>query len=258
MDIATLVGLVSGFIFIVVSILISGSSIMLFIDMPSVFIVFGGCIASLLVSYPLPKFLEFIKAGKHAFKDTKLDASGVLSNINRLALAARKDGLLALEELANTMDDKFLAKGILLIVDGTQGEVVRDIMEIELGSIEDRHKERQGFWAAVAELGPAWGMIGTLLGLVAMLASLDDPDTIGPSMAVALITTLYGSLIANFIATPISNKLKIKSDNEILIKQLTIEGVLAIQAGENPRVIDEKLKAFLPPDAITSVQSVEE
>ena len=250
MDISTIIGLISGSVFIVVSIILSGGRMALFIDMPSVMIVFGGALASLLISYPLPKFLGSIRTAVHAFTDKKIDVEGVMSDINRLALAARKDGLLALEEMANNMDNKFLAKGILLVVDGAQSSLVREIMEVEVSAMEDRHKESMGFWNTLAELGPAWGMIGTLVGLIAMLDSLDDPSTIGPKMAVALITTLYGSVLANFVATPISNKLKVKSDNEILVKQMIIEGVLAIQAAENPRVIEDKLKAFLPPDAI--------
>lgn len=246
MDISTIAGLISGVIFIVVSILLSGR-LSLFWDAPSVLIVFGGSIAALLIAYPLPKFLEAIKTVKHGFSNVVLDPLALITKINELALAARKEGLLALEEMAHNMEDPFLKKGILLIVDGTDPELVRSILETELTFIENRHKDNQGFWAAVADLGPAWGMIGTLIGLIAMLDTLDDPSTIGPKMAVALITTLYGSLLANFFATPIQNKLKIKSNDEILLKQVMIEGLLSIQAGENPRVIEEKLKAFLSP-----------
>lgn len=246
MDISTIVGLISGIFFIVVSILLSGR-LSLFWDAPSVLIVFGGSIAALLIAYPLPKFLEALKTVKHGFSNVVLDPLALITKINELALAARKEGLLALEEMAHNMDDPFLKKGILLIVDGTDPELVRSILETELTFIESRHKDNQGFWAAVADLGPAWGMIGTLIGLIAMLDTLDDPSTIGPKMAVALITTLYGSLLANFFATPIQNKLKIKSNDEILLKQVMIEGLLSIQAGENPRVIEEKLKAFLSP-----------
>lgn len=246
MDISTIAGLISGIIFIVVSILLSGR-LSLFWDAPSVLIVFGGSLAALLIAYPLPKFVEAIKTVKHGFSNVVLDPLALITKINELALAARKEGLLALEEMAHNMEDPFLKKGILLIVDGTDPELVRSILETEITFVENRHKDNQGFWAAVADLGPAWGMIGTLIGLIAMLDTLDDPSTIGPKMAVALITTLYGSLIANFFATPIQNKLKIKSNDEILLKQVMIEGLLSIQAGENPRVIEEKLKAFLSP-----------
>lgn len=247
MDIATLIGLVSGWIFIFVSIILAGASVMAFVDIPSVMIVFGGTIAALLMAYPMPKFLQSLKTIRHAFFSKELDPTIVINKINELALAARKEGLLALEEIAQGMDDPFLQKGILLIVDGTDAELLRSILETEIAFVENRHKDNQGFWNGVADLGPAWGMIGTLIGLIAMLGSLDDPSTIGPKMGVALITTLYGSLLANFFATPISNKLKLKSNEEILHKQVMIEGLLSIQAGENPRVIEEKLKAFLSP-----------
>lgn len=250
MDISTLVGLISGVVFILVSIVLSagGGGLGLFFDAPSVLIVFGGSIAAMLIAYPLPKFLESAKTIRHAFKNVEQDPKKLIGQINELALAARKEGLLALEEMAHNMSDPFLQKGILLIVDGTDPELVRSILETELNFIETRHKDNQGFWANIADLGPAWGMIGTLIGLIAMLDQMDDPSTIGPKMSVALITTLYGSLIANFFATPIANKLKTRSNDELLLKQVMIEGLLSIQAGENPRVIEEKLKAFLAPN----------
>ena len=157
-----------------------------------------------------------------------------------------------MEEAAADLDDAFLKKGILLIVDGTDPELVRGIMDTELGSIDARHKKRIGFWEALGAMGPAWGMIGTLIGLVDMLYHMDDPSTLGPAMAVALITTLYGSLLANWICIPVSNKLKADNAIEMQQKEVMIEGLLSIQAGENPRVIEEKLKSFLPPKDRTS------
>ena len=145
------------------------------------------------------------------------------------------------------MDEPFLKKGILLIVDGTDPDLVRAIMETEMYSIEGRHKVNIGFWDTLGAMGPAWGMIGTLVGLVNMLYHMEDPSTLGPAMAVALITTLYGSLLANMICTPVSNKLKSDNAAEMMLKEVMIEGLLSIQAGENPRVIEEKLKSFLAP-----------
>jgi chemotaxis protein MotA len=255
MDISTIVGLVLGFVFMILAIIQNGR-LELFIDAPSAMIVFGGTFAALFVGYPLDKFMASVKTIKHAFSTIALDPKGLIMQINELALAARKEGLLALEEMAQRMEDPFLKKGILLIVDGTDPELVRSILETELAFIETRHKDNQGFWASMAELGPAWGMIGTLIGLIGMLDSLNDPTTIGPLMAVALITTLYGSIIANLFATPVSGKLKIKSNDEILLKQVMIEGLLSIQAGENPRVIEEKLKAFLSPATRNSFSAV--
>lgn len=246
-DISTIIGLLFGNICIVVSIILAQGRFALFIDGPSIFIVFGGVIAAMLVAYPIPKLLGGLKAAKYAFSKQEIDPAQVITKINELALSARKEGLLALEEIAQNMDDAFLQKGILLIVDGTDAELLRSILETEIAFVENRHKENQKVWETIAELGPSWGMIGTLVGLIIMLDNLSDPSSLGPKMSVALITTFYGSLIANFIATPIATKLKLNSDDEILHKQVMVEGLLSIQAGENPRVIEEKLKAFLSP-----------
>lgn len=259
MDISTILGIISGFVFIIISILLSGR-LGLFVDAASIMIVFGGVTAALLVTYPMPKLLESLKTIKHAFSNVVLDPVELIKQINELALAARKEGLLALEEMAQKMEDPFMKKGVLLIVDGTDPELVRNILETELNFIESRHKDKRGFWEIIAEFGPAWGMIGTLIGLITMLDQLSDPSTLGPKMAVALVTTFYGSVIANLFATPIANKLKGKSNDEILLKQVMIEGLLSIQAGENPRVIEEKLKAFLSPatrDAFIDLQKTE-
>jgi chemotaxis protein MotA len=145
------------------------------------------------------------------------------------------------------MQDEFLKKGVNLIVDGTDPELVRGIMEADLINVEARHKKVIGFWEKWAEMGPAWGMIGTLVGLVNMLQHMDDASTIGPAMAVALLTTLYGSLIANWLCSPTAAKLTVNNNLEIMTKEITVEGLLSIQAGENPRVIEEKLKSFLAP-----------
>ena len=247
MDISTIIGLVSGTIFVIVSIILGEGRVLLFLNWPSVLIVFGGIIAALFVSYPFPKLMEGFKTVKHAFSKKEVDPTEVINKINELALSARKEGLLALEEIAQDMDDQFLQKGILLIVDGTDAELLRSILETEIAFVENRHKDNQKFWEIIAELGPAWGMIGTLIGLIIMLDNLNDPSTLGPKMGVALITTFYGSIIANLVATPIATKLKLKSSEEILHKQVMVEGLLSIQAGENPRVIEEKLKAFLSP-----------
>ena len=155
--------------------------------------------------------------------------------------------MLSLEEAAGDIDDDFLKKGILLVVDGTDPELVRAIMETELASVEERHKNKIGFWENVGAMGPAWGMIGTLIGLVLMLKDLSDFASIGPNMATALITTFYGSVLANWICSPVATKLKGKNAEEMMVKEIEIEGLLSIQAGENPRVIEEKLKSFLAP-----------
>lgn len=249
MDISTVLGLVFGIVCIVISIILGEGSVMQFVDGASVFVVIGGVISSVLIAYPIPNIISGLKVAKYTFQRQSFDPLQAIKQINDLAQSARREGLLALEEIAQGLQDPFLKKGILLIVDATDGDLLRSILETEIAFIENRHKDNQKVWETIAELGPAWGMIGTLIGLIIMLGALDDPSTLGPKMAVALITTFYGSIIANFIATPISYKLKLGNDEEVLHKQLIVEGLLSIQAGENPRVIEEKLKAFLSPSA---------
>lgn len=216
-------------------------------DYPSAIITFGGSFAATLLSHSLQDYIGGLKSFTLIFKTPNLDASGMIKKIIDLSNVARKEGLLSLEEAASDMEEPFLKKGILLIVDGTDPDLVRAIMETELISIEGRHKARIGFWDKLGAMGPAWGMIGTLVGLVNMLYHMDNMATLGPAMAVALITTLYGSLLANMICIPVSNKLSADNSAEMMLKEVMIEGLLSIQAGENPRVIEEKLKSFLAP-----------
>ena len=216
-------------------------------DLPSVIITIGGSIAGVLASNKLKDFIIGLKSISLAFKEKVIDPGAVISNIIDLSNVARKEGLLALEEASNDIEDPFLKKGIMLVVDGTDPELVRGILETELTCLEERHKKVISFWEKWAELGPAWGMIGTLIGLVNMLNNMEDASSIGPSMAVALITTLYGSIIANWLGNPVATKMKVSNDLEVIIKEVMVEGLLSIQAGENPRVIEEKLKSFLSP-----------
>ena len=247
MDIASLLGIVLGLAMTVFGILSNKAELLGYIDVPSVIITIGGSITGVLGSFKLSDFINGFKSFALVFKEDAMDPGEIIGNVINLANVARKEGLLALEEASNDIDDPFLKKGIMLVVDGTDPELVRGILETELACLEDRHKKVIGFWEKWAELGPAWGMIGTLVGLINMLAKLDDPSTVGPSMSVALITTLYGSLIANWLCNPTAAKLKVNNDEEIRIKEITVEGLLSIQAGENPRVIEEKLKSFLSP-----------
>ena len=217
-------------------------------DPPSVFITLGGSICCMMIQAKgFPEFINSFKSISIALKKKELNQADAIKNIIDLSNVARKEGLLALEEAANSIEDDFLKKGIMLIVDGTDPELVRNIMQTELDAVDTRHNEKIGFWANWGGMGPAWGMIGTLIGLVNMLYNMDDMSSIGPNMAVALLTTLYGSLLSNWICIPVSFKLKMKNDDEITMKQIMVEGLLSIQAGENPRVIEEKLKSFLSP-----------
>ncbi|MDE6973551.1 MAG: motility protein A [Lachnospiraceae bacterium] len=249
MDIASVLGIVLCFAMCVYGIIDNAgiANIGRYLDLPSAIITFGGAFFAVLASNSLADYIGGLKSFLLIFKGTNTDVKGMIQKIIELSNVARKEGLLSLEEAAGDLDDEFMKKGILLIVDGTDPELVRGIMETELVSIEERHTKKIGFWEDLGSMGPAWGMIGTLVGLVNMLYEMDDPSSIGPSMAVALITTLYGSLLANWICAPVASKLKSNNANEILIKSIMIEGLLSIQAGENPRVIEEKLKSFLAP-----------
>lgn len=217
-----------------------------FIDVPSALITFGGALGCLFASFSIPDFVSGFKAIGLVFKVANWDTIGIIKQIIDLSNVARKEGLLALEESANSIEEPFMKKGIMLIVDGTDPELVRGILEAELMNIDSRHQARIGFWKQLGAMGPAWGMIGTLIGLVLMLKNM-DPDKIGPNMAVALITTYYGSVLANWISAPVATKLASLNEEEVQVKEIMIEGLLSIQAGENPRVIEEKLKSFLAP-----------
>ena len=260
MDLATLIGIVVCFGMVIYGI-VSGSmgaaGLKYFIDVPSAIITIGGTFACILTMNTMSDFMSGFKSFGKAFKTPSIEATTIIKKIIDLSNVARKEGLLSLEEAAADLDDPFLKKGILLIVDGTDPDLVRDILETELVCVEGRHKTNITFWTNIAAMGPAWGMIGTLVGLVLMLQNLDDASTIGPNMAVALITTLYGSLLANWIGTPIATKLKVNSDIEAMVKEIMIEGLLSIQAGENPRVIEEKLKSFLAPKDRAAASSEE-
>lgn len=251
MDIASLIGIVLGAIMVVFGIISSGgmSAFKYFVDVPSIIITLGGSISGTLASNKLPDFINGLKCISLAFKGGTTDSADIIKTIIDLANVGRKEGLLALEEAANNIEDEFLKKGIMLVVDGTDPELVRGILETDLVCLEDRHKTVISFWEKWAELGPAWGMIGTLVGLVIMLYNMEDASSIGPAMATALLTTLYGSLIANWLCNPVASKLKVNNSLEVTLRNITIEGLLSIQAGENPRVIEEKLKSFLAPSA---------
>ena len=259
MDIASIVGMLLGVVMFVFGVLSNGgvASLHSMWDTASFIITIGGSIAGTLASFKLADFINGIKSIKLIFKDEVQDPAVVINQIISLSNTARKEGLLALEEAANGIEDDFLKKGIMLVVDGTDPELVRGIMETDLACVESRHKAKIAVWEKWAELGPAWGMIGTLVGLINMLADLNDMASVGPNMAVALVTTLYGSLIANWLCVPIANKLKLINNNEYQMKEIIIEGLLSIQAGENPRVIEEKLKSFLSPDARGNVSDSE-
>ncbi|HIF9128058.1 TPA: flagellar motor protein PomA [Photobacterium damselae] len=242
MDLATLIGMLGAFAFIVMAMLLGGS-LGMFFDMPSVLIVFGGTTFVVLMKYSIGQFLGAAKIAAKAFMYKTDNPEELIAKIVEMADAARKGGFLALEEME--IDNPFLRKGIDLLVDGHDADVVRATLQKDISLTHERHEQGIGIFTSFADVGPAMGMIGTLIGLVAMLSNMDDPKSIGPAMAVALLTTLYGSILANMVALPIADKLSLRKDQERLNRRLILDGVLAIQDGQNPRVIDGYLKNYL-------------
>ena len=249
MEITTLFGIAFGFGVIILAILQNGF-MGDFIDPASVLIVLGGVVASTAISYPLSILKNLGKIIGKAFKVTKVDFQKSIDNIVQIANVARREGILALEETVKEMNDPFMQRGIMLIIDGSDPELVKSVLETDLLFIRERHSQGQAVLAAMSAYAPAHGMIGTLVGLVNMLRNLDDMASLGPNMATAMITTFYGVILAQLIFTPLAKKLAMQTSEESLAKEMVLEGILSIQAGENPRIIREKLNAFLPQSQI--------
>lgn len=242
MDYATIVGMFGALAIVVYAILL-GSPLLMFYDLPSVLLVVLGSCLVVMIKFSLAHFIGAIKVAGKAFL-FKLDSpEAIIARTVQLADIARKGGLLSLEEAV--IENPFLAKGVQYLVDGLEPEVVRNTLAKELSQTIERHVRGQKIFRALADVGPAMGMIGTLVGLVQMLANMSDPSSIGPAMAVALLTTLYGAVIANIIASPIADKLALRSDEEFNVKSLIIDGLIGIQSGQNPRVIEQLLMAYL-------------
>ncbi len=243
MDLATLIGLIGSYAVVFYAMAL-GPSMLLFIDIPSILIVLVGSIFVVLMKFDLKQFLGAVKIGARAFLVKSHKPEDLIPICVQMAASARKAGLLSLENME--MPNEFMAKGIQYIVDGLDAETVRSTLKKDMLQTVERHSQGQLIFRALADVGPALGMIGTLVGLVQMLASMDDPSTIGPSMAVALLTTLYGSMLANMLAIPVADKLSLRSKEERQNKALIIDAILAIQAGQNPRLLEELLKTYLP------------
>lgn len=246
MDIATIIGFVSGTLLVVVTILLGGN-VAIFINVPSLILVVGGTIAATLINFPLSDVLTVFNRIKNTFKSEGSGAEQLIEKLIEFATVARREGILALEGHAGQVEDAFLQKSIQLAIDGTAPELIKDILTTEIAFMEDRHTMGQSIVNTMGAFAPAFGMIGTLIGLVQMLATLDDPSAIGGGMAVALLTTLYGAILANLVFLPLFGKLKVRTANELLQKEIIIEGILSIQSGDNPRVVEQKLKAFVSP-----------
>jgi len=247
-DIATLGGIVGGFILIVVAFLVGGNDIGGLLDVTSFIVVIFGSFAGVMAASPLQRALGFTKYFGLAFKVPVFQSKIELINqLVQFADTARKEGLLSLDDQLNDIEDDFLKSGLRLVVDGTDPDVIKKILFTNLDQLESRHDDGIAFISRWAKLAPAFGMIGTLLGLIGMMANLEDTSSIGPNMAVALVTTLYGSVFANLVLSPVQFKLEDHHKSEVQIKEIMIQGILSIQSGDNPRILQDKLMNFLPP-----------
>ena len=242
MDLASIIGIVGAIGLLIMAMLLAGD-IGMFIDTQSVIIVFGGSIFVVLSNYSLGQFFGISKIMGKAFMFKLESPDELIENSVEMADAARKGGFLALEEAE--ISNAFMQKGVDMLVDGHDADVVRATLQKDITLTTERHETGIGMLSALAEVAPAMGMIGTLIGLVAMLSNMDDPKSIGPAMAVALLTTLYGAFLSNVIAIPISNKLKLRLGEEKLNQELILDAILGIQDGQNPRVIENLLKNYL-------------
>ncbi len=247
MDILTVFGVLMGFGLLGYSIATGNGGLMLFVDFPSMMIVFGGTTAVFLMNFTIPDVKQLVPVFLRGFFFSLGTPAATIDRIIEYAGLARKEGLLALEGKLQEIDDNFFAKGVQLVIDGFPPDIVRDIMELEAEWQKQRHSLGKKMMDQLGAYAPAFGMIGTLVGLVQMLAALEDPSKIGGGMATALLTTLYGAMAANMMFLPLSGKLEIRGKEEALLRDLMIEGIVAIQQGDGPQLIKEKLKTFVHP-----------
>ncbi len=250
MELGTPVGLVVGFGALLVAAVLEGGEISSFLQGTAALIVFGGTFGATLVSFPLKRVALLPRLILEAFFEKSALAGAPAEIVERfvqLAQVARREGLLALEEEAGKVDDPFLKKGLLLVVDGIDAEVIETVLTTDIQALRERHEAGYGILEAMGGYAPTMGIIGTVMGLIHVLSSLEDPSQLGPAIAVAFVATLYGVSSANLLWLPLATKLKAKSKQEVFLRELALQGLLAIQAGDNPRIVREKLEAFLAP-----------
>lgn len=247
MDIATIFGLIVGWSLTILAVVVGGNALSAYVDVPSIILVVFGGFCAVITSFPLAVIKSMPKVVlKTLFAKTQ-DPSALIKKLVSYAEIARRDGILSLESMTSDMGDPFIIRAIGMAVDGTDPELIESILESEVDNESARHQQGKAMLDAYGKYAPAFGMIGTLLGLVAMLQNMDDPSKIGPGMAVALLTTLYGALISNLVCIPMADKLALRANEEVFIKQIIIRGVMSIQQGDNPRIVEQKLLTFVPP-----------
>ncbi len=246
MDIATILGILSAFGLVIIAIG-SGGGMSLFVDVRSLMIVIGGTVGATMINYPIKDFLGVFSVVKNVFVSKKNDTDEISGTFVGFASKARREGILALEPHVQEIENEFMQKGLQLSVDGLEPQTISDIMEKEIEGMKNRHQLGAEIFMTLGTFAPALGMIGTLIGLVQMLQSMNEPDKIGPAMAIALLTTFYGSVLANLVFMPMSGKLKARSKEEAQLMEMVISGVVALTNGDNPRILEQKLLVFLPP-----------
>jgi chemotaxis protein MotA len=247
MDIATILGVISAFGLVCIAIFMGGG-IQLFINIPALMIVVGGTLGATMINYPLRDVFGVVKVVKKALLARNTSVAELIKRFMVFAQKSRKEGILALENEIKEVNDDFLKKGVQLAIDGLEPQEISDILETEVDFVRSRHQLGAEIFSTMGTFSPALGMIGTLIGLVQMLQTMDDPSKIGPAMAVALLTTFYGSIMANIVCLPISGKLKTRSKEEVLTKEMAIQGIVSLSNGDNPRILEQKLQAFIPPN----------
>lgn len=252
MDLSTLLGIVVAFSLMLFAILI-GSSLLIFVNAPGLLIVLGGTFGAILTTYPFKEVSGAFTILKKVFFHREISYPEAIGQLIELSTKARKEGILSLQSVMENINDDFLLKGIQMAVDGQEPEDLKKMLFREIEKLEERHDRGAEIFTTMATYAPAMGMIGTLIGLVQMLQTMDDPSTIGPAMAVALLTTFYGAVIANVFCAPVAGKLKLRSQSEVLHKTLITAGMDSIMAGENPRLMEQKLHAYIPPKMRKSI-----
>jgi len=247
MDIATILGVISAFGLVLIAIFMGGG-IQLFVNIPALMIVVGGTLGATMINYPLKEVFGVFSVVKKALFTKNIPVNELIKRFRGFAKKSRKEGILSLEGEIKDVTDEFLKKGVQLSIDGLEPQEIRDVLETEVDFIRSRHQLGAEIFTTMGTFSPALGMIGTLIGLVQMLQTLDDPSSIGPAMAVALLTTFYGSIMANIVCLPIAGKLRTRSKEEVLAKEMSIQGIISISNGDNPRILEQKLLAFIPPN----------
>ena len=246
MDLGTIIGLAMAFGAILAAMLMQGQQLGTMINVPSMIIVGFGTLGAGLIGTSLAKALGMVGVLKKALKSEAQDPTEIVATLVDFANKARREGLLSLESDVGTLDDRFLRLGLQLVVDGSPPELVRDILETEIAAKRARHGQGIGFFSSLSAFAPALGVIGTVMGLIAMLQDLSDPGNMGPAIATAFLTTLYGAVLANIVFAPLSNKLKRVSQEELHLCEMALEGIMGLQAGDNPFLVQAKMTAFLP------------